>query len=167
MKIKSGFVAVAMTILVACSSTSGGTATIGKLTISDAWVRATTTMDHGTHDAAQSASMKMDGPNSAAYLTIENKGDADVLLSASVSSDVADAAELHQSKEENGMMMMNPMPAGIDVPANGKLEIKPASYHIMLVNVKQTLAPGQTIKLALKFKNNGAVSLDVPVRENK
>jgi periplasmic copper chaperone A len=162
MKIKFVGVLVLIALLTACSNAPGGSATVGKLTISEAWVRATTTMDHGEHTG-----MKMDGPTSAAYMIIENKGDADVLLSASVSQEVADAAELHQSKEENGMMMMNPMPAGIDVPAQGKLEIKPASYHIMLVNVKQTLAPGKTIRLSLKFKNNGEVSLDVPVRENK
>ena len=162
MKIKTIWVLVMATILSACNSAPSATATLGTLTIRDAWMRATTTMAAGEHTG-----MKMDGPTSAAYMLIENKGDADVLLSASVSKDVADAAELHQSKDDNGMMMMNPMPEGIAVPANGTLEIKPASYHIMLVNVKQTLAPGKTIKLALKFKLNGEVSLDVPVRENK
>ena len=147
--------------MAACSSTPSATAMLGTLTIRDAWVRATTAVDAGM------PGMKMDGPTSAAYLTIENKGVADVLLSVSISKDIADAAELHQSKDDNGMMMMNPMPDGIAVPANGTLEIKPASYHIMLVNVKQTLAPGKTIKLTLKFKTNGEVSLDVPVRENK
>ena len=162
MKIKTIFGMVLAAILAACNSAPSATATLGKLTISDAWVRATIAMDAGEHTG-----MKMDGPTSAAYMIIENKGDADVLLSASVSKDIADAAELHQSKDDNGMMTMNPMPDGIAVPANGKLEIKPASYHIMLVNVKQTLAPGKTVKLSLKFKNNGEVALDVPVRENK
>ena len=162
MKIKTVFVWVMATIMAACSSAPSATAMLGTLTIRDAWMRATTTMATGEHTG-----MKMDGPTSAAYMTIDNKGDADVLLSVSVSQDVADAAELHQSKDDNGMMMMNPMPDGIAVPANGKLEIKPASYHIMLVNVKRTLAPGNAIPLTLTFKNNGQVSLNVPVRENK
>ena len=159
MKIKIVFMTAMAALLTACNSTPSGAATVGKLTLSDAWMRAATVMDHGT--------MKMDGPSSAIYMLIENSGDTDVLLSASVSQNVAAVAELHQTKEENGLMTMNPMPAGIEVPANGKLEIKPGGYHIMLVNVKQTLAPGQTIKLSLKFKNNGEVSLDVPVRENR
>ena len=69
MKIKTILVMFMALLLTACSNASSGTATIGKITISDAWVHATTTMDHGTHDT----SMKMDGPNSAAYMTIENK----------------------------------------------------------------------------------------------
>jgi hypothetical protein len=163
MKTKAIFVILTAFILAACSSTPSGTATVGAITISDAWARPTATMDHGNHDT----SMKMDGPNSAVYMLIDNKGDADVLLSANVSQDVSAAAELHQTKEENGLMTMNPMPGGVDVPANSQLAFKPGSYHIMLVNVKQTLAPGKAIKLTLKFKNNGEVLVDVPVRENK
>lgn len=163
MKPKTIFVALMATILAACSSAPSGTATVGKITISEAWARPTATVDHSSHDA----NTKMDGPNSAAYLLIDNKGDADVLLSASVSQDVAAAAELHQTKEENGMMTMNPMPDGVELPANSQLAFKPGSYHIMLLGVKQTLAPGQAIKLTLKFKNSGEVAVDVPVRENK
>ena len=153
---------MAVTFLSACSTSApSATGSAGNITIKDAWVRATMQVD------AAMSGMKMDGPTSAVYMTIENAGDADKLLSASVGKDVADAAELHQTKDDNGMMMMNPMPDGIDVPAKGKLEIKEASYHIMLVNVKQTLAPGKRVKLSLKFKSGTEVSLDVPVRESR
>jgi hypothetical protein len=164
MKIKTIFLPMLATVLVACGTASGGAATAGKITISDAWARpATVAMEHNGHDA----STKKDGPNSAAYMLIDNTGDADVLLSVGVSSDVAAVAEIHQTKEENGLMTMNPQPNGVEVPANAQLAFKPGGYHIMLMGVKQTLAPGQRIKLTLKFKNNGDVSLDVPVRENK
>jgi copper(I)-binding protein len=107
--------------------------------------------------------MKMDGPLSAAYMVIENSGGADRLLGAS--GDVAAMVQVHQTKESNGMMVMEQAKDGVDVPANGSLELKPGSYHIMLMNVKDQLKPGDTFKLTLKFSSGAEIPVDVTVRE--
>jgi hypothetical protein len=96
-------------------------------------------------------------------MIIENSGGADKLMS--VSGDVAEAIEVHQTRESNGMMMMEPVTSGVDVPANGALELKPGSYHIMLMNVKNGLNPGDTFKLTLKFSSGKEIPVDVTVRE--
>ena len=103
------------------------------------------------------------GAMSATYLTLENKGGADTLLS--VSGDVAEAIQVHETKEKDGMMTMEEAKNGIPVPANGKVEMKPGGIHIMMMNLKRDLKVGDTFKLTLKFKSGKEVSVDVPVKE--
>ncbi len=132
----------------------------GSLVIGDAWARATALStsggDHNQHDANNS------GMNSAAYMIIQNNGGADKLVS--VSGDVAESVQLHVTTMKDGVMSMNPLPDGADVPAGGSLVLKPAGYHIMLIGVKQNLEAGGTFKLTLKFKSGTAMTIDVPVR---
>jgi len=138
-------------------------ATAGNITVTNAWARPALAMKMDV--VTETAGHSMDGPVSGAYMIIENKGAADKLLSLSTS--VAEAAEIHQTTESNGMMMMEPMPDGIDIPANGKVEFKPGSYHITLMNIKEDLKPGNTISLTLKFQSGQEMLVVVPVRENQ
>lgn len=163
------FAAVAGLMLVACAAPAAPAQNRGgqsDIAIRDAWARPTMGMmgaseghSHGGHgDAA-----KM-GMNSAAYMVIENKGSApDRLLSAS--GDVAESVEVHQTKQKDGMMVMEQMTDGLEVPANGNVELRPAGYHIMLVGVKRDLKPGDTFKLTLNFQSGKAIPVDVTVRE--
>lgn len=103
-------------------------------------------------------------------MRIENTGSTvDTLLS--VSSDSAGAIEIHESKEMEGMkgmMSMSPLPNGLDIPANGSVEIKPGSFHLMIMQAKKELyTAGRTVNLSFKFKSGVTLSLAVPVRENK
>ena len=97
----------------------------------------------------------------AVFVTIENTGDMpDQLLSAS--SDVAAMTEIHQMSMENDIMVMKP--AGIlDIPAHGKVELKPHGLHIMLMGLKQRFAEGDTFAVTLTFAKAGAVTLQVVV----
>jgi periplasmic copper chaperone A len=104
----------------------------------------------------------MSAGNGAVYVTIRNHGsEADALLSAS--SDVATTAELHQTIEQDGKMVMRPLPKA-DVPAGGTLEMKPGGYHIMLLGLKQDLKPGETIDVALTFEKAGQMSVEARVK---
>lgn len=106
----------------------------------------------------------MDGPVSAIYMVISNKGGtADKLIS--VSADASDVTEVHETKQmENGMMGMQPVQGGLDVPANGSVTLKPGSYHIMLMKLSKDLTPGVNIKLTLKFQSGKEMTVDVPVK---
>jgi copper(I)-binding protein len=97
----------------------------------------------------------------AVFVTIENTGDMpDQLLSAS--SDVAAMTEIHQMSMENDIMVMKP--AGIlDIPAHGKVELKPHGLHIMLMGLKQRFAEGDTFAVTLTFAKAGSVTLRVVV----
>lgn len=121
------------------------------------------TMDHGGAHAADAApSAVASGVTGGAYLTIRNTGSAaDQLLR--VTTDVADVVELHTTVIDNNVAQMRPI-ATIDVPANGQVEFKSGSYHLMLVNVKHTLEAGDTVPLTLTFQNVGDIEVRAEVR---
>jgi periplasmic copper chaperone A len=99
----------------------------------------------------------------AVYLTITNKShDADRLLSAS--SDVADKLQIHEMKVVNSIMEMREVTGGLPVAANGSVELKPGSYHVMLIGLKRPLKAGETVPLTLDFEKAGKVSITVPIR---
>jgi copper(I)-binding protein len=100
--------------------------------------------------------------NSAVYVTISNYGsEPDALVSAT--TNMATAGELHETIEKEGKMMMQPRPK-FDIPAGGKLEMKPGSYHIMLLGLKHPLKPGDMVNLTLIFEKAGEMSVEAPVR---
>jgi periplasmic copper chaperone A len=100
--------------------------------------------------------------NSAVYFVIINDGDeADTLIG--VASEVASSTEMHETRIENDVAQMVPVPR-VDVPAHGSIEFKPGGYHVMLVGLTQDLKEGNTLKLTLQFEKSGAISVDVPIR---
>jgi len=102
---------------------------------------------------------------SAVYLNLINHGDhEDQLLS--VKTKLAEVAEMHNVKRIDGMMSMFRVPS-ISVPAGGEQNLKPGSYHIMLVNLNQTPKMGEEYELLLYFKHAGIVKVIVPVREGQ
>lgn len=112
------------------------------------------------HDSWARAAAK--GENGAAYLLIHNHSTSeDAVLGAS--TDAADAAEIHLSQESaDGVMQMSPQ-ISIPLPADSKLEFKPGSYHIMLVNLKQDLKKGNEIMITLYFQMHEDIVIIVPV----
>lgn len=96
-----------------------------------------------------------------AYLTVVNSGAApDRLVSAS--SPVAGKVELHTHIKDGDIMRMREIPA-IDVPARGKVELKPGGLHIMLIDLKAPLKQGDKPKLTLVFEKAGAVDVEIAV----
>jgi len=102
--------------------------------------------------------------NGAVYMMLENDGgSADKLVS--VESDAAEAVELHQTKMENDVMKMSPIQGGIEVPAGGSAELKPGGMHVMLINLKKELTPGEKIPLTLNFEKSGPIKIEAEIRE--
>ena len=100
--------------------------------------------------------------NGAIYFVIDNPtSDEDSLLS--VSSDVAEAVEMHMTTMQDDNMQMMPQKE-VPVPV-GKTEFKPGGLHVMLIGLKQDLKPGDTFSATLKFRAAGEKSLDVMVEE--
>jgi periplasmic copper chaperone A len=60
-------------------------------------------------------------------------------------------------------MKMRPVPA-IPVPANGKTELKPGGYHLMLMGLKHDLKPGENVAVILKFERGAEVRVEAPVK---
>jgi copper(I)-binding protein len=104
------------------------------------------------------------GHSSAAYMTIRNPGSgADKLIS--VTTDVAGHVGLHRSANEDGIAIMRPIDGGLEIKAGQGAQLEPGGNHLMLERVVRPLAPGQRIRLVLRFERSGERSIDVPVRE--
>jgi copper(I)-binding protein len=97
----------------------------------------------------------------AAYMTLVNPGPADDRL-VGVTTPVAGEAQIHSISLENGVMMMRPVPS-IEVKAGSTSVLKPAGYHVMLMDLKQPLVEGQSFPLTLIFSKAGNVQVTAKI----
>jgi hypothetical protein len=181
--LRPALLGVAVVALVAGCSSSGSSAAPsasvaatagpgGTITVTDAWARA---MPPGT-------------TTSAVYLKLANGTGADDAL-VSVSTPVTPTAEIHEVSAVSaapaesagmgggmssaapaesagmggGMMGMHPIEK-LPLPAGATVELKPGSFHIMLIDVTTPLKDGDTIEVTLTFEKAPPVTLTVPVK---
>jgi copper(I)-binding protein len=102
-------------------------------------------------------------PNSAAFMTIMNKGENPVAL-VSASSSAAGVVELHTHVHEDGMMKMRRIEK-IDVPAGGSTALEPGGLHVMLIGLTQDLKPEDKVAITLEFSDGSTQELEAPVRK--
>jgi copper(I)-binding protein len=96
-----------------------------------------------------------------AFFVVENTGKtSDKLIR--VASPAAGATELHEMAMDGGVMKMRAI-TSMDVPAGGKLELKPGGYHVMMFDLKQPLKPGDKVPLTLTFEKAGSILVSVDV----
>ncbi len=98
----------------------------------------------------------------AAFMTIENVTDRDIAL-VSVSSDIAQATEIHQMSRSNGMMKMA-MLKELTIPAKGQVVLGPSGYHLMLINLNKPANKGDTVVLTLNFNNGQSIEVKAQIR---
>jgi copper(I)-binding protein len=77
------------------------------------------------------------------YVTFENASDKAVSIVGAESSDYAEAM-IHRSSTEGGMGRMEMMHA-VPLPAGGKLAFAPGGYHVMLMDAKHPVKPGDKV----------------------
>ncbi|MBN2117273.1 MAG: copper chaperone PCu(A)C [Anaerolineales bacterium] len=132
-------VLVTLSLLSACSAAKG-------IEISEAWAR----------PAAQ-------GKNGAIYFVIHNHArEADELTG--VSSDIAEAVELHESRMDGDVMQMRQLES-VPLQANAETIFKPGGLHVMLIGMKKDTKIGDEIEIVLHLKNFGDIEVSVPVKE--
>ncbi|RWH67971.1 copper chaperone PCu(A)C [Mesorhizobium sp.] len=96
------------------------------------------------------------------YFTVVNKGRAsDRLLS--ISSDISDKAELHEMGVKDGVMTMRPVEGGLEIPAGGKVALKPGAYHLMFTGLKRQPKQGEKFPATLTFEKAGSVNVEFAV----
>ena len=133
-------------IFAGCLLVAGAAAAqTGQIDVKDAWARATPGK----------------AENGAAYLTIVSLT-ADRLLS--VTSPAAKKAGLHSMTMDGGVMKMRPL-AGVDVPANEPVTLKPGGMHIMLQGLNEPLQAGKSFPLTLTFEKAGPHEVTVKVEK--
>jgi copper(I)-binding protein len=127
-------------LLSSCDTATG-------ITVKDAWAR----------PAVQ------DG-NGAVYFLLQNhSAGSDELIA--VSSEIAEAAEIHETKMDGDVMKMEQV---MSVPVKGKesIEFAPGGLHIMLIGLRQELKVGDQFQITLQFAGQDDITLSVSVQES-
>ena len=120
---------------------------LGDLTVTSPWTRATP------------GGAKIAG----GYLKITNNGTAaDRFVAAK--SDVTDRVEIHEMSMSDSVMKMRPLPNGLEIKPGETVELKSGGYHLMFMDLKQPLKPGDTFKATLQFEKAGTLDVDFSVR---
>lgn len=97
----------------------------------------------------------------AAYVTLVNTGNRTAILTGA-SSPASDKAAVHKTVNDNGMLKM--VPAGpITILAGERIEMKPGSYHIMLMKLKRSIDKGSSLRLTLTFTDGTTLDAVGPV----
>lgn len=117
--------------------------------VKDAWVRGTV--------AGQQAT--------GAFLEVTSQSGGALVGAA---SPLAGVTEIHEMKIDGGVMKMRAIER-LELPAGKPVALAPGGYHVMLMGLKQTLKPGDSVPLTLRFegKNKNVETLEVnaPVRD--
>src|SRR3954469_8724469 len=144
MKIRSLIPALLLAML--ATDASAEDYKIGSLQISQPWTRAT--------------------PKGAAvaggYLKITNTGTTpDRLLGGSTT--VAKRFEVHEMSMDGGTMRMRELKDGLEIAPGATVELRPGSYHIMMMNLSRPLTKGERVKASLNFEKAGKADVEFAV----
>ncbi|HEX2817469.1 MAG TPA: copper chaperone PCu(A)C [Phenylobacterium sp.] len=95
------------------------------------------------------------GTNGIGYMVLVNKGaTADAL--EKVESPLAARVEMHSSSMAGGVMSMKKEDR-VPVPAGGRTTFGPGAYHLMLIGLTRTLAPGDQVPATLSFASGARI----------
>ena len=119
-----------------------------------------------TADTFQAGALTLEDPFSretpkgarvgAGYLTIRNDGDvADRLVA--VECACAEISEIHEMKMDGGVMRMQALSGGLDIPAGESVALKPGGIHLMFIELKAPFVADEPVKATLIFEKAGPV----------
>lgn len=99
--------------------------------------------------------------NSAGFMIIKNTDSIEHQIKE-VQSNISEVTELHTHIAENGMMKMRKVDS-LTIPANGQIELKPGSHHVMFIGLIKPLEEGQIVPIKFVFDDNSVQNLEVKV----
>lgn len=105
-------------------------------------------------------------PNGGAYLdiSVEGKGSA-VLVGAR--SKASDSVEIHTMSMNDGVMQMRPLEK-LEITPDSPVRMRPGGgHHLMLMQLDQPLAEGDSFPLTLEFAQRGEIEVEVWVQGAK
>lgn len=88
----------------------------------------------------------------ALYGTISNPNGTEIKLTG-CQAEVAGMCQIHEVIKKDGKETMQEVQGGLTVPANGSVELKSGSYHVMLMNLKSKPAVGSSVPVTLQLSN--------------
>ncbi|MGQ0642149.1 MAG: SCO family protein [Gemmatimonadaceae bacterium] len=97
-----------------------------------------------------------DGLSGALYVTVGNSGSApDTLRAVAVIS--GPSGTLHITTTDGAVATMRPVES-LEIPAAGRLEMRPGAAHVMLDGASRLLAPGTGAAVELHFARRGRIT---------
>jgi len=119
--------------LLALTASAWAQAPAANVEVKDPWVRATVAQQKAT----------------GAFMQLTAKADTRLV---EVKSPVAGVVELHEMAMEKDVMKMRALTAGLGLPAGKPVELKPGSYHVMLMDLKGPVKAGDVVPVTLVFE---------------
>lgn len=96
------------------------------------------------------------------YVTLENTSDKAIAVTGAESADYGDAM-IHRSSTETGMGRME-MVDKVPVPANGKVAFAPGGYHVMLMQPKHPVNPGDKVVVTFELSDGSKLPVTFVAR---
>ena len=101
----------------------------------------------------------------ALYFTVENNSsEADTLYD--VNSEISDKIEIHETYSQGDMMGMRKIDFLV-IDGKNSFQLKPGSYHIMVMKLKKDINDGDEVKFVLHFKQAGSISISATAKKQK
>jgi copper(I)-binding protein len=120
----------------------------GDLTIDHPWTRAT----------------PANAPTAGGYAKITNHGtEPDRLTGGTIEG--AKTFEVHEMSMDNNVMKMRQLETGLEIKPGETVELKPGSYHFMMIGLDKRFEEGTKIKGTLTFKKAGTVPVEFKVEK--
>jgi copper(I)-binding protein len=116
---------------------------------------------HETQQMSNTGTSEIGGV-SGAYMVVSNMSASDVTL-LSLNAEGVGMAQIHQSILEDNIMRMEHMANGLLIPAGEAVELRPGTYHVMLMQLEKDLVEGDTVRLTLEFDDGTSIALDAPI----
>jgi hypothetical protein len=96
------------------------------------------------------------------YLRITNVGDVPLVLLGASSPEFAQIS-LHRSVNQGGSMSMEPV-AQLRIAPHASVDFAANGYHLMLMQPRSTLKPGDGVPILLRFASGPSISVRFAVR---
>ena len=144
---KTKLLALASLAFLAITPALGQDYKVGSIVIQGPWTRATPT------------GSKVAG----GFMKLQNTGkEADRLIGGSLA--IAGKLEIHEMAMVDNVMKMRELGKGLEIKPGQSVELRPGSYHVMFLDLKQQLAEGDEVKGTLVFEKAGKVEVEFTVR---
>lgn len=148
------FAGVAVLALAGCSSSSSDTAATSA-------------------PPSPAAAIQVDGayimPNgevAGMFAEVTNNGTEAVKLTGGAADGVG-MVQIHEYVKEGSKEVMKEIPGGLDIPAGGTVELKPGSYHVMMMDVTADWQTGDEVAVTLDFSDGEQVQVQAEVEQRE